>query len=240
MKLNYSKITLFIFVFSSKIFAQSLSQEIPVQTQPLQGSGVQRVGSAPIPIPIQNIDLMAAPNVTLQRPVGIAVQPVPMVPKKMPYDTTFMSGRVIYLNGVNISSVKNQELENVNLHIDNNGNIYIDAPHYEIGVEQSYHPLMPSELPKFPKMEFRESPVPNGVYSKETGKMLQNKSNSPILPKEFAPEVPLKDQTNLKAKSPVMDTNEGATSMDTPQAEGLSPQMTPTIPSAVPVSQEKK
>ena len=207
MRFSFIKVTLILLLYPLRAFAQNLPQEIPVQTQPLQGSGVQRVGSAPIPIPIQNIELMASPSITIQRPQGIAVQPIPMAPKKLPYDTTYMTGRVIYLNGVNISSVKNQELENVNIHIDNNGNVYIDAPHYEIGVEQSYHPLMPSELPKFPKTEFRESPVPKGVYSKETGKMTSNGS-MPVLPKDFAPEVPVKDQAPFQSKAtPPSDMN---------------------------------
>ncbi len=208
MKIIFIKLTLVIFLYPLFSFAQSSSQEIPVQTQPLQGTGVQRVGSAPVPIPIQSIELMASPSLTIQRPQGATIQPIPVAPKKLPYDTTYMTGRVIYLNGVNISSVKNQELENVNIHIDNNGNINIDAPHYEIGVEQSYHPLMPSELPKFPKSDFREAPVPKGVFSKETGKMT-SKEPMPVLPKEFAPEVPVKDQTPLQSKkvSPSLNDN---------------------------------
>jgi hypothetical protein len=201
MKIIFNKVTLIPFLCPFISFAQSPLQEIPIQTQPLQGTGVQRVGSAPIPVPIQNVELMASPSITIQRPQGIAIQPIPMAPKKLPYDTTYMTGRIIFLNGVNISSVKNQELENVNLHIDSNGNIYIDAPHYEIGVEQSYHPLMPNELPKFPKAEFREAPIPKGIYSKETGK-LTTKESMPVLPKEFAPEVPVKDQSPFQSKAP--------------------------------------
>ncbi len=213
MKIIFIKITLILFMHPLFSFAQSPMQEIPVQTQPLQGSGVQRVGSAPVPIPIQNIELMASPSITIQRPQGTAIQPILVAPKKLPYDTTYMTGRVIYLNGVNISSVKNQELENVNIHIDNNGNIYIDAPHYEIGVEQSYHPLMPSELPKFQKGEFREAPVPKGVFSKETGKITSKEPMS-VLPKEFAPEVPAKDQAPIQSKAPPPALNENNSQLD--------------------------
>jgi hypothetical protein len=213
MKIFFIKVTIMLFLYPFFSYAQNPPQEIPVQTEPLQGSSVQRVGSAPIPIPVQNIDLMASPSITIQRPQGIAVQPIPVAPKKLPYDSTYMTGRVIYLNGVNISSVKNQELENVNIHIDNNGNIYIDAPHYEIGVEQSYHPLMPTELPKFPRGEFREAPVPKGIYSKETGKMT-SKEPMPVLSKEFAPDVPVKDQAPIQSKASTTGTNENNTKVD--------------------------
>lgn len=182
---------------------QSSLQEIPIQVTPLQGNGVQRIGSAPIPITPQSLDLMNSSSVTLQRPQGIAVQPVPMSPRKLPYESTFMTGRIIYLNGVNINSIKNQELENVNLKIDGSGNIYIDAPHYDISVEQSYHPLMPGELPKFQKTEYMDPSLPKGVYSKETGKLIQNgeEKQVPLLPKEFSSKVPLKDQAPFKEKS---------------------------------------
>ncbi len=182
--------------------SQSPSQEIPVQVAPLQGGGVQRVGSAPLPITSQSLDLMNAPAVTLQKPQGVAIQPATMPPRKLPYESTFMTGRIIYLNGVNINSVKNQELDNVNLKIDGSGNIYIEAPHYDISVEQSYHPLMPGELPKFQKTEFMEPNLPKGTYSKETGKLINNEEKqSPIFSKEFSAKVPLKDQTPYKEKT---------------------------------------
>ncbi len=196
----------------------SPNQEIPVQVAPLQGGGVQRVGSAPIPVTNQTLEIMNAPSVTLQRPQGVAVQPVIMPPRKLPYESTFMTGRIIYLNGVNINSVKNQELDNVNLKIDGSGNIYIDAPHYDISVEQSYHPLMPGELPKFQKTEYIEPNLPKGTYSKETGKLINNEDKqSPIFSKEFSSKVPLKDQAPYKEKTtnqPPADADEKNTNSD--------------------------
>ena len=90
------------FLFPSYAQAQNSQTEIPLQTQPLQGTGVQRVGSAAIPVQTQNLDLMSAPSVTLQKSQGVAIQPVPMSPRKLPYESTYMAGRIIYLNGVNI------------------------------------------------------------------------------------------------------------------------------------------
>ncbi len=51
------------------------------------------------------------------------------------------STRSVYLNGVDISSAKNQALQQVNLRIDAQGNIYIEAPHYDIQRETSFLPL---------------------------------------------------------------------------------------------------
>ncbi len=49
--------------------------------------------------------------------------------------------RRIYLNGVDISSATHQQLENVHLRIDGQGNIFIEAPHYEVSEENTYLPL---------------------------------------------------------------------------------------------------
>jgi hypothetical protein len=226
----FNKIIFFSFVTPLNIQAQNAQQEIPVQTPPLQGTGVQRVGSAAIPIPSQSLDLMGSPSVTLPKPQGISIQPVPMSPKKLPYDSTYMTGRIIYLNGVNINSIKNQELENVNINIDGNGNIYIDAPHYEIGVEQSYHPLMPGELPKFSKTEYSDLPVQKGVYSKETGKLapIDKAPSTPLMQKEFAPSVPIKDQAPMQMKpqpSPSVETSSSpeALNNENPSAQNNIP-----------------
>ena len=49
--------------------------------------------------------------------------------------------RNIYLNGKDVSSAKNQIMENVTLQIDRYGNIYIEAPHYEVLEENTFIPL---------------------------------------------------------------------------------------------------
>ena len=51
------------------------------------------------------------------------------------FSASSVYGRSIYLNGVDVSSARNQFLKNVNLRIDENGNIYIEAPHYQINEE---------------------------------------------------------------------------------------------------------
>ena len=50
-------------------------------------------------------------------------------------------GRSIYVNGIDISSARSQTLNQVNLRIDENGNVYIDAPHYQVNEENTFTPL---------------------------------------------------------------------------------------------------
>lgn len=179
-----------LFLDKQFINAQNLPKEINVQNQPFEGKSIKRVGSAPLPITTQNLEAMTAPTFTLpSKGTNIIPSPQGGNLKKLPYESTYMSGRIIFLNGNNISSVREQELENVSVFIDSKGHIHITAPHYEVGVEQSYHPMLPSELPKLPKSNLKQIQTPKGTYSKETGK----KVTSPILPNQFAPPVAEKD-----------------------------------------------
>jgi hypothetical protein len=59
----------------------------------------------------------------------------------LPSPSNTNSARVIYLNGVDISSAKNQSLEQVNVRIDSRGQIYIEAPQYEVQQESTFVPL---------------------------------------------------------------------------------------------------
>ena len=56
-------------------------------------------------------------------------------------------GRSVYLNGVDISGAKNQVLNNVNLNVDEHGDIFISAPHYKVYEENHFLPLS-SKSPK--------------------------------------------------------------------------------------------
>jgi hypothetical protein len=67
--------------------------------------------------------------------------------------------RVIYLNGVDISSAKNQSLEQVNVRIDARGNVYIEAPQYEVQQESTFVPLS-RQTPPHPNLPVHRSPGP--------------------------------------------------------------------------------
>lgn len=49
--------------------------------------------------------------------------------------------RSIFMNGTDISSSRSQDLKNVDIHINENGDIFIVAPHYQVVEEDSYIPL---------------------------------------------------------------------------------------------------
>jgi hypothetical protein len=60
--------------------------------------------------------------------------------------TTFLipvaaNARSIYLNGTDISSARGQELKNVTLHINEKGDVFIVAPHYQVNEEDTFVPL---------------------------------------------------------------------------------------------------
>ena len=60
--------------------------------------------------------------------------------------------RTIYMNGIDISSARNQDLRNVHIKIDEYGNLFVTAPHYQVTEEETFTPLSSykhsSELPE--------------------------------------------------------------------------------------------
>src|SRR5690606_10690339 len=46
-----------------------------------------------------------------------------------------------FLNGTDISSARSQELKNVNVVINERGDVFIIAPHYQVNEEDTYIPL---------------------------------------------------------------------------------------------------
>lgn len=93
--------------------------------------------------------------------------PLPKLARKdLNFETTQFPARTLTLNGVNISGLRSQEFENVEVRIDANGNVELRAPHYEVRQDASYHPLFPGELPRLPKERTRPMDLPEGRYSK--------------------------------------------------------------------------
>lgn len=81
--------------------------------------------------------------------------------------TTDFPARMVYLNGKNISSVREQQLNGVNVRIDAQGNLYISAPQYEVQESSHYRPLLPNEVPKVGKPSVSsEAPLFPGRFSK--------------------------------------------------------------------------
>lgn len=81
--------------------------------------------------------------------------------------TTDFPARMIYLNGKNVSSVRDQQLDGVNVRIDSNGNVHILAPHYEVQESTHYRPLLPNDVPKVSKpVPAVDEPLLSGRHSK--------------------------------------------------------------------------
>ena len=49
--------------------------------------------------------------------------------------------RSVFLNGVDISSARNQDLRNVHIKISENGDIFVSAPQYQVTEEETFMPL---------------------------------------------------------------------------------------------------
>ena len=91
--------------------------------------------------------------------------------------TTDFPARMVYLNGKNVSSIREQQLEGVNVRIDVNGNIHILAPHYEVQESTHYRPLLPHDLPKVSKpAPLVEEPLLSGRHSKPSNKIEEVKN----------------------------------------------------------------
>jgi len=112
--------------------------------------------------------------------------------------------RSIYLNGIDISSARNQDLRNVHIKISDGGDIYISAPQYQVTEEETFLPLssytskspLPEHkapqamsAPKLPSENVEKSPSkPATTPSTESA----NPPSSPVLPAQPASNLPPK------------------------------------------------
>lgn len=160
--------------------------------------------------------------------------------KNMGWESTQAPSRMVFLNGVNIGNVRGQELQNVTLRIDDAGNINIVAPQYDVSRESSYHPLLPAELPRFPKSQAQFPVIPEGRYSKEfTNDATQSAvaksaaSDAPSIatstsPNSMVDNKPQKQETTDFAPSaPLTQT---LTPVGSKQSPSIPPITTPDLP----------
>jgi hypothetical protein len=135
--------------------------------------------------------------------------------------------RSIYLNGVDISSARNQELSKVNIRIDSQGNLYIEAPHYDVQRETTFLPLgrqlpgQPKHLEHKPPTALNQNPNPAGQAKRnlasppETSDTMKGPSpgdnsgaEAAPLPKEGT-RTPIDGTENRGNVSPEIPTNPG-------------------------------
>jgi hypothetical protein len=155
--------------------------------------------------------------------------------KNLVFESTQAPSRMIYLNGTNIGNVRNQELQSVTVRIDEAGNINIIAPQYDVSQESSYHPLLPAELPKFPKAHAQIPGIPEGRYSKDTASPSTLAPRNEMREEEPARSMPASisaEKSIEREPSAPLTTKAGAT---TPAIQSspnnIPPPATPDIPS---------
>lgn len=76
--------------------------------------------------------------------------------------------RNIYLNGTDITGAVDQELKKVDLHIDQDGHIYISAPQYQVFEEDHFLPL--SHQNSIPGQKTDSIPIKMKSTAKTKGK----------------------------------------------------------------------
>ena len=128
--------------------------------------------------------------------------------------------RSIYMNGVDISSARNQDLRNVHIKISDNGDLYITAPQYQVTEEETFLPLSTRVKPSLP-----EHKAPQSMSGQTAAK-----------PAKSSPE------KTAAANLPDAPANASAPQAagDAPKSAGTesAPQSAPATPSAAVESQD--
>ena len=149
-------------------------------------------------------------------------------------------GRSVFLNGVDISSAKSQDLKHVDIHISENGDLFVIAPHYQVNEEDTYIPLskyvqglnQPAHSAPQAIEAGRTRELPNDVPSSG---QLQPKAGE--LPPGMAamPARPAASGAPLPASAMALRTAEGAKAAATP-ANGGEDQAVPLDPAVPPAA----
>lgn len=109
--------------------------------------------------------------------------------------------RSIYLNGIDISAAKSQELKNVDITINERGDIFIVAPHYQVHEEDSFIPLS-----KYVQsMNAPQHKAPQALTeSPQTATKVEPAMAAPIpvATPEAQPQSPTRDPNNTAADRP--------------------------------------
>ena len=103
------------------------------------------------------------------------------------------ANRSIFLNGIDVSSARDQDLRNVHVRISDNGDIFITAPQYQVTEEETFTPLS-SYVPGGHTPEHRP-PVEMGEAIKGDTEALRRTAAS-----EKTPEKPTESKSSLPEK----------------------------------------
>ncbi len=118
------------------------------------------------------------------------------------------SARSVFLNGTDVSSSRNQRLNNVAVTIDENGNLFIEAPQYRVHEENTYmplsswikgvnipehktgHDLLSKTLPTTPANPVPPAGEPNTLPSPSTAEPIANDGFEPLTAPPATPITP--------------------------------------------------
>ncbi len=149
--------------------------------------------------------------------------------------------RSIFLNGVDISSAKSQDLKHVDIHISENGDLFIIAPHYQVNEEDTYVPLS-----KY--VQGLNQPAHKAPQAIEAGRTRELPSDAPgggqLQPKAGEVPPPLAASAGLQAKAgstpppppatPPVAANKGM-SRDDDRAKAAATPVSSGVDQAVPI-----
>jgi nucleoid-associated protein YgaU len=117
--------------------------------------------------------------------------------------------RKVFLNGTNISSLRGETLDNVQVRIDEQGDIHLLAPHYEVSEESSYHPLLPRELPRYSKQRHAEN-LPFDPSLRVQKQPAEDSEPVAPVPQPEVPAQPLEAEKGVKLSLPANDDGTAA------------------------------
>jgi hypothetical protein len=131
-----------------------------------------------------------------------ASSPAPMPTSPLPVTS---GNRSIYLNGIDISSARNQDLRNVHVKISENGDIYISAPQYQVTEEETFLPLSSytskSPLPEHKAPQAMNAPKSPADTAEQTSSKPSNEPASVSANPPSSPALPAQPASNLPPKT---------------------------------------
>ncbi len=92
-----------------------------------------------------------------------------------------VSARSLYLNGTDISSARNQTLKNVVVRINDHGDVFLEAPQYQVSEEDTFVPLSNKNKPASGAPTALEH-KPAGEFPSKAAEALPTNAQTPTLP----------------------------------------------------------
>lgn len=168
---------------------------------------MQRVKALPLPSSRSSRPLIASAQTAGMRDVNPSFPMKRSKPALGELSTDFPA-RMVYLNGRNISTVREQQLDGVSVRIDAHGNLHISAPHYEVQDSTHYRPLLPRDIPRVskPAPQVDEPLLSRGRFSKSPAGGEGSNLSAPnaVPPVEADEEGEGSDQSSVSAPKPAM------------------------------------